>query len=359
MILQRLGFYTLSGIISALIGWSLCQIFLIDMGTIVNKLPLLKDFFDKFPPDIILLPVVAACLSVAMVVVEIFLNNPTRYKANKRILPPYLWTAIAAGIVAGLVSAAFTWMLYASALPSGVVRVVSWSLIGLFTGLGESISWQFRSIEGETSKAKKRILRVTLFGFFAGFIASIIVEIIHSLINLEGIQDAVGFLILGISLGAFLSFGTSPSYQAALRAGYGFEIYIDKSGDFPQLKNSLLRFVSEDIDEEEKYIEEGLSIQLPSKLEKPLFIGSDTGADIYIPNLPEKCASIKIKERNYIIKCLTEDSVKINQDLKCRGEEATLRHNQILTLYCKNANNKNAKNFYRFVFYDRFLDPQA
>lgn len=353
MILQRFAFYTLSGLISALIGWSLGQVFLIDVGKFFNQFSLLKDFLANFPPDVILLPVVAACLAVAMVVVEIFLNNPTRYKANQRILPPYLWAAVVAGLVAGLVSAVFTWMLYASAQPSGVVRVISWSLIGLFTGLGESISWQFRSIEGETSKAKKRILRVTLFGLVAGLIAAIIVEIIRSIIKLGGIEDPVGFLILGLSLGAFLSFGTSPSYQAALRAGYGFEIYIDQTGDFPKIK-APLRFVTEDSDEEERYIEEGLSIQLPSKLEKPLLIGSDTAADIYIPHLPQKCASLKLKKRNWIIKCLNEDSLRINQDLKLRGEEATLRHNQIITLY-----SKNAKNFYRFVFYDRFLDPEA
>lgn len=351
----RLYFYTLSGIVSALIGWSLSQIFLLDLGKVMSEIPSLKDFLTNFPPEVILLPVVAACLAVAMVILEIFLSNPTRYKANWRILPPYFWAALGVGIVSGLLAAAFTGIVYASVQESQNIRVISWALIGLFTGLGESTSWRFRSLEGQTRKATQRIFVVTLFGLIAGFIAAVLVEIVRYQIKLGGYEEPVGFLILGLSLGVFLSFGTSPSYQAALRAGQGFEIYLGHSDDSPRLKSPLLRFVTEDTEDKEKLIEEGLSIQLPSKLKNPIFIGSDLSSHIYIPNIPRECASLTIKGRNFTIKCITENSISVNQDLKVRGEQTTLRHNQILTLYHENKTDK----FYRFVFYDRFLDPEA
>ncbi|NJR73006.1 MAG: hypothetical protein HC773_03480 [Scytonema sp. CRU_2_7] len=96
---MRFYFYAISGMVSALIAWSFSQIFLID----------LREFFSSkslpFNPDLILLPIVAASLVVAMVVTEIFLSNPTRYKANRRVLPPYLWAALGMGAVAGLLMA--------------------------------------------------------------------------------------------------------------------------------------------------------------------------------------------------------------------------------------------------------------
>lgn len=383
--MRRLSYYILSGIVAALFGWSLSQIFLIDLANLFKQLPFLKDSLNYFHDDIVLFPIVAACLAGAMVIADIFMSNPTRYKANRRELPPYLWRAIGIGLGAGLLSALISWILYASNLPKELVRVVAWCLIGFFTGLGESIVWRFRSEEGETSKANRRMIRVILCGLIAGFVAAVLIEIIRRPIELKGWEDPLGFFILGLSLGAFLSFGTSPSYQAALRAGQGFEFYFDKSGiqqdnneeqqnqskeqekktkqqqdknekHLPKLQNPLLRFVTEDTeDDEEKVIEEGLSIQLPTTLEKPIFIGSDPQADIYIPNIPSKCASLTQKNRMFILKCLTEDSVRVNQDLKIKNESVTLRHNQIITLYYETDNSM----FYRFVFYNRFLDPEA
>lgn len=356
---MRTYFYTLFGIISAVLGWSFSQIFWLDIGKYFSQRILPPDTTVLPPPDLILLPIVATSLAVGMVITEIFLSNPTRHKANFRVLPSYFWLALISGIVAGLISAICSWIMYASHLPAPVVRVTSWGLIGLFTGLGESISWRWRSIEGATSKAKQRVFKGILFGLLAGLVAAILVEIVRDKIRLGGYEDPFSFIILGLCLGLFLSLAGSPSYQVALRAGAGFEIFdSDENGndidtDRPRLQNSRLRFVSED---DWEIIEEGLSIQLPSKTKEPMIIGSDSASDIYIPNLPLECASLQIKARDAVIKCLAPNSVQINRKTMRRsGEKATLKHNQILTLYHPDHPDK----FYRFVFYDRFLDPQA
>lgn len=344
---MRFYFYTISGIVSALLGWSLSQILLIDLGS--NK--------TLLNPDFILLPIEAACLAVAMVVTEIFLSNPTRYKANRRVLPRYFWSALWTGIVAGLVASAITRVFYQTGAPAWSVRVVCWSLIGLLTGLGEGVSWRLRSIEGGTRKATQRIQRATLYGLGAGFVAAVLVEILRSLQKLGGYEDALGFLILGLCLGYGLSFATSPTYLVALRAGEGFEAvdpsFEDTNRPRPYLNNPNLQFVTGDYYE---FIEEGLSIQLPSATTTPMIIGSSSEADIYIPNIPGKAASLTICDRNVTLTCLTDTAVQIQSRLLFQSAKPIpLRHNQILTFYHAHDDEK----YYRFVFYDRFLDPQA
>jgi len=285
---ERFYFYTWSGIFSALIGWSLSQIFLIDFGNLLGE----ESFLANLPPDLILLPIVAACLAVAMVVTEIFLSNPTRYKSNRRVLPPYLWLALVLGTAAGLVSSFFTWGLYASKFPDWVVRMTPWTLIGLFIGLDESISWRLRSIEGQTRKATERILKVVIFGASAGLAAAVIVEMMRPSIA-KGYEDPFGFLILGLSLGLFLSFATSPSYQVALRAGAGFEAIdprqarqADSQVDRPRIQKDLLKFVTADRNYD---IEEGLSIQLPEKARELLSLDLMKSRLIFIYLISPKC----------------------------------------------------------------------
>ena len=108
-------------------------------------------------------------------------------------------------------------------------------------------------------------------------------------------------------------------------------------------------------DNDYKHIEEGVSIQLPGKTNKLIIIGSGDTADIYIPHLPEECASLQVNSDNVIIRCLAEESVKIQQRFLPENKTTTLKHNQILTLYHEN----NEEKFYRFIFYNRLLDPQA
>ncbi|WP_193888041.1 hypothetical protein [Fortiea sp. LEGE XX443] len=65
--------------------------------------------------------------------------------------------------------------------------------------------------------------------------------------------------------------------------------------------------------------------------------------------------SLWFETNGVTIKCEYEKAVQIQQKKLSQAETATLRHNQILTLY----HQTNPEEFYRFIFYDRFLDPQA
>jgi hypothetical protein len=354
----RALFYTLSGIVSAIIGWFLSQILLIDLGQLFIKDALL------FNPDFILLPVVGACLAVAMVVTEIFLSNPTRYRANRRVLPPYFWGALATGAVAGLISAVCTSLLYSTGTPSGIIRVAAWSLVGFFTGLGESLSWRLRSIEASSSQANQRIKKAILFGFGAGFGAAVLVEILRSGMQLGGYEDPAGFLVLGLMLGLSLSFATAPTYQVALRAGKGFEPpsseAIVSTNSRPELRNNNLRFATRS---SSSVIEEGLSIKLPSQTTSPIIIGSGDRVDIYIPKIPEECACLAVKNRQVTLTCWVHNKVQIKNLRMNQGDPKTLIHNQIITFYHENENRQPNEEedtkLYRVVFYDRFLDPQA
>lgn len=349
---MRFYFYTISGIVSALIGWSISQILVIDLPQTagLDSLP--------FYAELILFPIVAASLAVAMVVTEIFLSNPTRFKANKRVLPRYFWPAIQTGLGAGLVAFLFFWVLRQSGAPAFIVRVVAWSLIGLFTGLGEGLSWRLRSIEAATRRANQRIQRAALYGLGAGFVAALVFEVLHK--PLKAYADPIGFLILGISLGLSLSVAASPTYQTALRAGEGFEsVYgANNNRDRPRLNSSELRFASRD---DYQNIEEGLSIQLPTTTTRPLTIGSREGADIYIPNIYLEAARLHISDRRVAIESLVEGAVAIQAWRIPEGTTPqTLRHNQILTFYhAPNNESADDEKYYRFVFYDRFLDPEA
>jgi hypothetical protein len=351
---MRIVFYIISGIFATLIGWNLSQILILDVPFFlgIKILP--------FRPDFILLPFVSTCLTTAMVVTEIYLSNPTRYKANRRNLPPYFKGAIKAGLGIGFGTAILTWLLYQTGINAGFIRVASWSLMGLFTGLSEGLSWCSRSIEGGTDKGKSRLWKSTLFGFIAGLTAAILIELIRQ--TLGGYEDAVGFTILGLSLGILLSFATAPPYQVALRAGEGFEAVdpnsmSSSSSVQPRLKNlARLRFVTED--ESWDLIEEGLSIQLPAKINKkqPLVIGSGDTADIFLPNIPEIAAQIITENGEFKLRCLAEQMVKIqNETLSARSKAKHLLHNQILTFFYQENPNK----YYRFIFYDRFLDSEA
>jgi len=357
---MRIYFYTITGIFSALMGWSISQFIWLDLSKkqIENLLP--SDYLATPPPDFFLLPIIAASLAIGMVAAEIFLNNPTRHRANLRILPPYLLLALGFGLLAGLIAAFLSLIMYITSLPGQIVRITTWALIGLFVGLAEGFGWRWRSIEGETNKGTWRLIKSTVFGFFAGLIAVIVVELLRHNIKLGGYEDPLAFLILGLALGLFLSMAATPTYKFALRAGHGFEIYEDNqnNNDLPRIQNEdTLRLVSED---ENEIIEEGLSIQLPSYTREPLLIGSGADADIYIPKIPPEVATLEIKSRQATLKCKTPNSIQINNEkLQREKEKKTLKHNDILTLFCEENDNDEPNQFYRFVFYDRLLDPQA
>jgi hypothetical protein len=353
---MRFCFYVIAGIALALIGWSLSQLILMGWSTRLGEG--LIPFPPEFMPEFILLPTVAVALALAMVTTEIFLSNPTRYRANRRVLPPYLRGAVLTGIGSGLVAAGVSWVLYKIGVSPTIVRIAGWSLVGLFIGLGEGISWRFRSIEGATQRANQRLIRSTVLGFCAGLAAAILVELIRYAITMGGYEDPIGFALLGLLLGACLSWATAPTYQVALRAGEGFEAIdpqFDRRRDLPQIQLPL-EYVTGGEDQFD-FIEEGLSISLPNNRNETieLLIGSDRASEIYIPHLPPEAAKLQIKKGNVYLLCRADRAVQVQSRPLSRGKAVSLRHNQILTFY----HDGDPDRYYRFVFYDRFLDPEA
>jgi hypothetical protein len=116
-------------------------------------------------------------------------------------------------------------------------------------------------------------------------------------------------------------------------------------------------------------IEEGLSIQLPAKGiikigSVPKTKGSDgveRGSDIYLPGLPPHIADIKITRRDAILdpNPTFYNLIELNGRRLTSTKEITLKHNNLITFHVKDNHNPDEPKIYRFVFYNRFLDPQA
>lgn len=361
---ERLLLYILSGIVAALVSWNISQVVL---GLARN----LSSGTLPFRPDFILLPFLAFFFAIAMVATEIFLSNPTRYRNNYQTLRSYFLKTILWSAIAGLCAAISTFILYEmTRLSAENVKRIAWCIVGLSTGICEGLSWRSRSVEGLTNKGNKRIKNTILFGSLAGLSAALIVERIYQYtIFPKEYNEPFGFLAFGFILGGLLSFATSPTYQVALRAGEGLasinpkileeEVKSGVIREFPKLKpRDALQFVIEPPNEgsnakEPDVIEEGLSIQLPAG--KPITIGGGDGDDIYLPEIPPQCAEITVKFPYAKITCHKTSAVELSPrpKKKSQNSEYTLWHNQIITF-----KSSNGKKFYRFVFYDRFLDPQ-
>ena len=125
---MRFYLYFTFGIVSSILGWFTSQMLLLGTGESIIDGPL--PWLAKFP-ELLMLPIIAACLGVAMVVTEIFLSNPTRYKANCRVLPRYLQRALLIGTIAGLIAALLT--MFISRL--GVAKQERKKLISEFSSL--------------------------------------------------------------------------------------------------------------------------------------------------------------------------------------------------------------------------------
>ena len=382
---MRIYFHIISGIFSAIIGWSLSQLLWIEIGKVLNQG---KSAFDTIPlpPDIVLLPIIAASIAVGMVATEILVSNPTKHRLNLKeifsINParnrsqilPHFWLAVLCGLGAGLASALLAWWLYGTNLSGQWVRVICWVTIGLFVGLAEGWSWRSRSMEGETQRADQRLLKSIGLGGVAGLIAAFIVEIVRTQLKTSGLggyEDVISFSILGAALGVGLSLGAAPNYAVALRAGAGFEMTAKMEEIFEQEQDNLtspklprirnvyrLQLVTED----DPYtpIEENLSIKLPYHTKgKPIIIGGDgsdyTDVDIYLPGIADRCASLSVNNRVVEIQCWATGKVQINRTLMERRGKKSLRHGQIITLL----RNDEPGKYYCFCFYDTLYDPQS
>ncbi len=291
---MRSLFYSLAGITAALIGWNL-SLLLRDLIKLIFTIYDLSSIPFKY--EFILFPIVASCLSLALVFTTIYLSNPTHYKANRRIRNAYLKIAGFTGILTGLISALVTVIIYQPGWSAWSIRVVGWGFIGLGIGVAEGLCWLFLSIEGANSAVKTQLIKSPLFGLAGGLIAAMIIELLRGVIKLRGYEDPLGFIILGSCLGVAFTISTTPTYQVALRAGRGFgtiDPKIKKESNqperpYPEIRNSSLSLVYRT--PEQTRIEEGLSIQLPGKFSDSIVIGSSEEADIFMPYVPAKAAS--------------------------------------------------------------------
>ncbi|MEL4898370.1 hypothetical protein [Crocosphaera sp. Alani8] len=367
---RRILFYSLAGFTAALLGWNVTLLLIVYpinliIATISQKqIPsnlesFLLSITNVLLPEIILFPLVASFLSVSLILASIYLSNPINNKANKRRRGKYITTSLITGVTAGLFSALITIILYQPAWTSGSIRrVVAWGIIGLGIGVAEGFCWYFLTTEGASSFSLNRLVKSPAFGLLAGFIAALLIEIIRVIIQLGGYEEPLGFMILGICLGLSLTFSTTPAYQVALRAGRGFGMNMQKLENHkkPRINPensvplSLIYF------DDNNVIEEGLSIQLPTKNKSTIVIGSAEGSHIILPETPAKVATLILENKQWRIKCFVEDKVQIqSRYLLENSRPQLLYHNQILTFYYEKVPDK----FYRFIFYDRFLDPST
>jgi hypothetical protein len=383
---MKLWIYILSGITFASVGWNISQSVLDSIG-----------WFQQFP-EIAQSACVAASLSGGTVLTEIFLSNPTRFKLNLRRLGFPVATAAALGFLIGLFAGGVSQFLLIPQIRNSLfffgstpaVRIIRWMIIGIAVGITEGLSWRWRSVEsGKKSRSQQRLKTNIRAGMVAGIAAAIIFEFIRLILkssleqvkedfqrnngfSILGFENFAGLLLLGIVLGVAFYFAISPSYVAALRAGEGFEyseyneepakINKNKSIKIKDENNNSretgyrLEFVSKDYLEE---IEEGLSIQLPAR--GTITIGSAPGAHIYTPGLPLHIADLDIEERATFLKPNQAHfrRISINGKGLNSATRFPLKHNSIITFYCEPNKRKDDKKTFRFVFYNRFLDPEG
>ncbi|MBL1208729.1 hypothetical protein [Geminocystis sp. GBBB08] len=368
---MRIYLYLIAGITSALIGWNIGQFFLTDLG-----------LFSSFP-ELILYPCIAISLAIGMVLNEIFISSPTRPKLCFKKAKIPLIIALGLGLIIGLLSGAIAQILFLPffAIPAAIIRIVGWLLIGVAVGLAEGLTWRWETVEaGDKKRFRNRLIASIGGAMGASLIAAILFEMMRVFLqempkNFRLAEDPVGFSILGLFLGLTFSLTSSPSYLVALRAGSGFE-YVSQifaqispqsmnlSKDYPQIDQSVLTFVS---DSSLDRIEEGLSIKLPSK--GNLKIGSSQDCHIRIPSLPDQVATIEIKSREAVLipHILYFNHIAINGEILKANKKITLKHNYLVTFYPileveNNPENINLINYeknFRFVYYNRFFDPQG
>ncbi|MBD2456680.1 hypothetical protein H6G80_21695 [Nostoc sp. FACHB-87] len=361
---MRIYLYILAGLISALIGWNIGQFFLTDIG-------LFKEF-----PELTLFPCIAISLACGMVMNEIFISNPTRPKLCFRIAKTPLLIALGLGTLLGLISGGISQILFLPQIrfPTPIIRVIGWLLIGVSVGLAEGLTWRWHSMEAGDPKRFWQRLKISVLGAItASLFAATIFEFVRTTLGgmpteFKGIEDPLGFALLGLLLGLTFSITNSPSYLGALRAGTGFEYTgmnyedIDPNleninKNYPYIDKSILKFVS---DNNAYEIEEGLSIQLPGN--GTVRIGSaDKKSHIYIPDLPLHVADLVLQKRDAVLNPnpVVFNCIEVNGQRLSSRASIRLKHNYVLTFYPDKKNVKKENKFYRFVYYNRFLDPQA
>lgn len=400
---MRNWLYFIVGLLASVVAWSFSQILLVDFKPIWDSLN--WTFFAQFP-YLIKIFILTIFLAVSMVMAEVFFSHPTRLKQGWKVLKWPLIIAIIASILGASLSGIMSFVFKLTGLPAWTIRLIDWLIIGLVIGFAEGITWFLRTlrklvlyqttkeVENDITKVFNHFVKSISFSLLVSFIVFIFSEIIIK-------QDIWSFILLGSLLGSALSFIESPNTQFALKAGYGFE----RIAGGNTTKNNLNPRTDRKCDLKLVYvprrnkpitIEEGLSIELPKT--GNIIIGSDIEeADIIVSDLPHKIATVNINGRKATIKNFSNNILKklpseivikprepvnnttpnpyakafnnvsnqpennspnLDKDSESIDDsnDIELYHNTIITLYTKN---QNSRKYVRFVFYDRFLDPEA
>ncbi len=334
--------YLIGGLISAVWGWSIGQFFLSDLN-LISILPY---------PEIILFPCLAISLAVGMVLNEIFVTNPTRLKlALKKTIKP-LVLSLGLGAVLGLLGGTLAFIISTSIfeIPANLTRIFTWLLLGATVGLTEGLTWKFARYDQLQQRLRQSVIISTL----AGLLVAITFELFSQQMAkspLSGLEDLIGFAMLGSIIAVSLGLSFSPSYLSALRAGSGFEYttqdYQDMQTDYPRINSPILRFVNQN---RKKKIEEGLSIALPKvHRSRSIKIGSARDDDIYIPKIPPSIATIELHPRSTFLIPSEEyiNNIYINGARVTSDQRILLKHNYLVSFTTLN---KNGQKVYRFIF---------
>lgn len=360
---MRTRLYLTLGMLAGLLGFTISQAIL--------TLPNLTNFLR---PEFVLFPITSSLLAVAIVIAEVWLNNPTRYKMNRGILPRPLILALFVGLLGGGIAALLSFLVgYTNfSLSERLVKTLGWMLIGVAAGVADGYSWQHRTIAGgQQQRARQRLITSTVFGAIAGLVAFFASSLVFSLPDWRNWEELVGFLVLGGVLGLLLAKAGSGVLCYALRMGAGFEAerHPNPNTPFPRINSRQLHLnclSPSAIDEKGRVIsglefklEEGMSIELPRR--GKIEIGGERDADIFISQLPEECATIILDGRQASIEAHQSNCVSVGKIQLKAGRPESLSHNQVLTLVTDANKTKDqpGMKFVRFIFYDRFLDPQG
>lgn len=383
--MTRFYLYILSGITAAFIGWSFGQLILSDLTTIFTNWKVLKQY-----PEMVLFPAVAMMLAVGIVANEILVSSPTRLRINWRIPRGIAWKPlfIAAflGLLIGGLAGGLAQVLFSPYFdtPESTVRIIGWLCIGGAVGFAEGFTWRWRSIEaGDPKRYYTRLMVSVIGGGLSSLTAALIFESFFERLPANWV-DPIGFCLMGCLQGIIFSFTTSPSYMAALRAGAGFEHYNipptatlnPNAGNYnsalvnnlPRIDNKKLSFVSKGHSKSKKpqRIEEGLSIRLPER--GKLTIGGDSDCDIHLPGIPDLVATLALSPRSVELIPDDEhfDKIKLKESKLNSSDSFVLKHSHTISFditdpnfYVEDPNKKKGDKYYRFVLYNRFLDPRG
>lgn len=345
---MRIYFYLLSGAISALIGW------------LVSRLILDLFSWSQQINSIIVIVSMTIFLVIGTTINECLVPNARRPK----LISPVIGHLLIAGSISSILIASIVGVIVQLLVPGNISKtsIFFFLSLGLSIGMAKDLTLRISPFSRyfERKILKKYTFTNILAGDFAGLLIAITFQLFgKALDNFDSLDSLISFTLLGMVYSLILSLNNSPYYQPALRAGAGFEYtgehyyadYQDNKIESPYIDITYLQFVSNSREE----IEEGLSIKLPVR--GKITIGSAKKSNICIPDIPPIVAQIKLKNCQTVLFPNSKkfQFIEINGELiESASKPISLDHNYELTFYTSDKNK-----FYKFVFYNRFLDLSA